>query len=184
MSEITDEYTTVLLRKTETTSEPDADKLIWEHGRRNFELRAQGKLPIVCTATDDSDWAGMGIFDATRGRRAHHPGRPRHGLRSVHLRAAPSPRLPKLAPLIIKLHVSMPLAMHVLQRKPGLRRRERGGPAARQQRGGESRRRPARSPWRHDDAPRVLRGTCRYQRLWARAQLGTSRRRHGILELG
>jgi hypothetical protein len=36
-------------------------------GTRTAQLRAQGggKLPIICPATDDSDWAGIGIFNAT-----------------------------------------------------------------------------------------------------------------------
>jgi hypothetical protein len=58
-------YTAVLLRVTEKAQDPDAPGIIWEHGRRNFVLRAAGKLPIVCPVTDDSDWAGIGIFDAT-----------------------------------------------------------------------------------------------------------------------
>jgi hypothetical protein len=76
MPEITDQYmqemlgnsktyTVALLRKTDKANEPDAPKLIWEHGRRNFKLRAEGKLPIVCPAPEDNDWAGIGIFDAT-----------------------------------------------------------------------------------------------------------------------
>jgi hypothetical protein len=58
-------YTAMLLRLTDKASEPDGERFVWEHGRRNFALRAQGKLPIVCPATDDTDWAGIGIFDAT-----------------------------------------------------------------------------------------------------------------------
>ena len=58
-------YTAMLLRKTAKISEPDSGETVWEHGRRNFALRAEGKLPIVCPTTDDSDWAGIGIFDAT-----------------------------------------------------------------------------------------------------------------------
>lgn len=58
-------YTAVLLRVTERASESDARQIIWEHGRRNFVLRTEGKLPIVCPVTDNSDWAGIGIFDAT-----------------------------------------------------------------------------------------------------------------------
>ena len=76
MSEITDEYmhemlgqskayTAMLLRMTEKGSQPDSRQIIWEHGRRNFALRAEGKLPIICPATDNSDWAGIGIFNAT-----------------------------------------------------------------------------------------------------------------------
>jgi hypothetical protein len=58
-------YTAMLLRLTPKAGEPDAAKVIWEHGRRNFMLRAAGTLPIVCPATDDSDWAGVAIFDAS-----------------------------------------------------------------------------------------------------------------------
>jgi hypothetical protein len=76
MTEITDDYmremlgkskayTVVLMRVTEKAQEPDAPGIIWEHGRRNFVLRAAGHLPIVCPVTDDSNWAGIGIFDAT-----------------------------------------------------------------------------------------------------------------------
>lgn len=58
-------YTAMLLRVTDRASEPGADELVWEHGRRNFALTAQGKLPIVCPTTDESDWAGVAIFSAT-----------------------------------------------------------------------------------------------------------------------
>jgi hypothetical protein len=57
-------YTAILLHLTPTAGQPDAPKVVWEHGRRNFALRAAGKLPIVCPAIDDSDWAGIAIFDA------------------------------------------------------------------------------------------------------------------------
>lgn len=58
-------YTAMLLRVTPNASGPQAPKIIWEHGRRNFALRAEGKLPIVCPAVDESDWAGICIFDAS-----------------------------------------------------------------------------------------------------------------------
>jgi hypothetical protein len=58
-------YTLMLLKQGPNWSVPDRDEIIWEHGRRNFALRAQGQLPIVCPAADDSDFAGIGIFDAT-----------------------------------------------------------------------------------------------------------------------
>ncbi len=57
-------YTAMLLRMTDKGGEPEAGDVIWEHGRRNFALREIGRLPIVCPATDDSDWAGVAIFDA------------------------------------------------------------------------------------------------------------------------
>jgi len=43
---------------------PVAEKVIWEHGKRNFLLLAGGLLPIVCPITDGSDLAGIGIFKA------------------------------------------------------------------------------------------------------------------------
>jgi hypothetical protein len=58
-------YTALLLRVTEKAGEPGARQIIWEHGRRNMALREEGKLPIVCRANDDSDWAGVGIFAAS-----------------------------------------------------------------------------------------------------------------------
>ena len=58
-------YTAMLLRLTPKAAEAGAEQVIWEHGRRNFMLRAAGTLPIVCPATDDSDWAGVAIFDAS-----------------------------------------------------------------------------------------------------------------------
>ena len=58
-------YTAMLLRLTPKAAEAGAETVIWEHGRRNFMLRAAGTLPIVCPATDESDWAGIAIFDAS-----------------------------------------------------------------------------------------------------------------------
>ena len=40
-------------------------KIIWEHGRRNFALRAEGVLAIVCPISDGSNVSGVGIFNAT-----------------------------------------------------------------------------------------------------------------------
>ncbi len=55
-------YTGIILRKTPKRNEPGADKIVWEHGRRNLELRRDGKLCIVCPVRDDSDISGIGIF--------------------------------------------------------------------------------------------------------------------------
>lgn len=57
-------YTVVLLKATPKRHEPDADRIIWEHGRCNFSLRDDGLLVIVCPVMDDSGWSGVGIFDA------------------------------------------------------------------------------------------------------------------------
>jgi hypothetical protein len=55
-------YTFVLLRSGPKANEPGADKLIWEHGRRNFELRRDGVLCIVCMIMDESEVAGLEVF--------------------------------------------------------------------------------------------------------------------------
>ena len=59
------EYTLVLLTATAERELDGADALVWEHGRRNFSLRAEGLLSIVCPVADESDLAGLGIFTGT-----------------------------------------------------------------------------------------------------------------------
>jgi hypothetical protein len=74
MPEITDEemrallpttrpYSVVILKAGPNRHAEDADAIIWEHGRRNFSLRAQGLLSIVCPVADGSDVNGIGIFN-------------------------------------------------------------------------------------------------------------------------
>jgi hypothetical protein len=58
-------YCIVILKAGSKRNEPGVDKIIWEHGRRNFALRSDGVLAIVCPVTDGSDLAGIGIFNAT-----------------------------------------------------------------------------------------------------------------------
>src|SRR5919108_3453248 len=58
-------YTVLLLKATPKRHEPGADTIVWEHGRRNFSLRSDGVLSIVCPVIDDSGWSGVGIFDTT-----------------------------------------------------------------------------------------------------------------------
>jgi len=60
----TKEYTFVLLNEGPNWDDPNRDKIIWEHGRRNFALRADGVLAIVCPIIDDSQRCGIGIFNA------------------------------------------------------------------------------------------------------------------------
>jgi hypothetical protein len=67
LSKIRD-YTVVLLRVTDRLVRPAVDPVIWEHGRRNFALRAQGVMPIVLPATDSSDWAGVAVLDVPTDR--------------------------------------------------------------------------------------------------------------------
>ncbi len=61
----TKNYCMVILKAGPKKNEPGADKIIWEHGRRNFALRAAGLLNIVCPIRDDSEMAGIGIFNAS-----------------------------------------------------------------------------------------------------------------------
>ena len=58
-------YTLLLLCRTAKMAEPGAFPVVWEHGRRNHQLRIQGVMPIVCPTPDDAEMAGIGIFDAT-----------------------------------------------------------------------------------------------------------------------
>ena len=57
-------YSIVILKAGPNKHIDGAEKIIWEHGRRNFELRAAGLLPIVCPISDGSDVSGIGIFNA------------------------------------------------------------------------------------------------------------------------
>ncbi|HLY69123.1 MAG TPA: hypothetical protein VKR53_05305 [Puia sp.] len=76
MTDITDEYMMSMMSKTSSyciiilkagpkIHSPGADKIIWEHGRRNFALRADGILNIVCPVRDGGDTCGIGIFNAS-----------------------------------------------------------------------------------------------------------------------
>ncbi len=58
-------YTIVISKAGPKRFEPGVEKIVWEHGRRNFALRAEGILSIVCPVLDESDVRGIGIFNAT-----------------------------------------------------------------------------------------------------------------------
>jgi len=73
VTEITDEYmaeqlgrsqaySVVLLSAGPRYGTEGADAIVFEHGRRNFALRADGVLAIVCPVVDDSPLCGVGIF--------------------------------------------------------------------------------------------------------------------------
>ena len=77
MSEITNDYmmemlgksknyTLVLLKEGPNVDMPGIDQLIWEHARKNFELRAKGLLSIVCPVTEENSVKGIGIFNADK----------------------------------------------------------------------------------------------------------------------
>jgi hypothetical protein len=58
-------YTVVLLEAGPQYATEEAKPIIWEHGRRNLELRAAGVLNIVCPIMDDSPLCGVGIFNGS-----------------------------------------------------------------------------------------------------------------------
>ena len=58
-------YSVVILRGTPKLADPAAQAIVWEHARRNFQLRADGVLRIVCPVRDGSDVSGIGIFDTS-----------------------------------------------------------------------------------------------------------------------
>jgi hypothetical protein len=60
---ISKEYVAVILSVGPQYGTPEAAKIIWEHGRRNFALRADGLLDIVCPVTDDSTVRGVEILN-------------------------------------------------------------------------------------------------------------------------
>lgn len=60
----TRQYCLVILKTGPNRNQEGVEKIVWEHGRRNFELRANGVLPIVCPINDGSDVSGVGMFNA------------------------------------------------------------------------------------------------------------------------
>ena len=60
------EYALVMLKQGPNYGSAGSDTIIWEHGRRNFALRASGVLSIVVPIRDDTEWCGVGIFDASQ----------------------------------------------------------------------------------------------------------------------
>ena len=75
MAEITDDfmkqmlsksknYSIVILKDGPNRKMPGVEKILWEHGRKNFSLRAAGLLPIVCPVTSEGNLSGIGIFNA------------------------------------------------------------------------------------------------------------------------
>jgi len=61
----TREYCIVLLKPGPKAEHPDVKTILWEHVRRNFSLRADGLLSIVCPVTIESGLSGLGIFNAS-----------------------------------------------------------------------------------------------------------------------
>ena len=74
MAEITNEYmmdmltkgknyTIVILKQTDKFHEKGYDKTKYEHGKRNFQLREDGIISIVCRINDESNLSGIAIFN-------------------------------------------------------------------------------------------------------------------------
>ena len=65
MMTTTKPYCVVILKTGPKWDEPGKEPIMWEHGRRNFALRAEGLLSIVCPVRDGSGVTGIGIFNAS-----------------------------------------------------------------------------------------------------------------------
>jgi hypothetical protein len=61
----TKSYCVVILKAGPKKHEAGIQQIIWEHGRRNFALRAEGKLAIVCPVNDGTEISGIGIFSTS-----------------------------------------------------------------------------------------------------------------------
>jgi hypothetical protein len=55
-------YTVVLLRAAAGYHDPASRPLVWEHGRRNMALNADGPLAVVLPVADDSELCGVAVF--------------------------------------------------------------------------------------------------------------------------
>ncbi|MBB3749776.1 hypothetical protein FHT44_002237 [Mycolicibacterium sp. BK634] len=58
-------YSVAILKAGPNYDSPEAAQIIWEHGRRNFGLRAEGVLQVVLPVADSSDVCGIGVFDCS-----------------------------------------------------------------------------------------------------------------------
>ena len=58
-------YVAVILKAGPNWNIAGVEKIIWEHGRRNFALLADGLLSIVCQVAGEGDVRGIGIFNAS-----------------------------------------------------------------------------------------------------------------------
>ena len=57
-------FSVVLLKTGPNFGAPENQPIIWEHARRNFALREEGVLSIVCPVSDETELKGVGIFNA------------------------------------------------------------------------------------------------------------------------
>ena len=59
-------YSIVILKAGPNEIMPERPKIVWEHGRRNFELRAKELLSIVCPIAEENNIKGIGIFNVNK----------------------------------------------------------------------------------------------------------------------
>jgi hypothetical protein len=59
----TKEYTLVLLKSVPGIQRENIQQILWEHGRRNFQLRAEGLISIVGPVTEEHLVAGFADFN-------------------------------------------------------------------------------------------------------------------------
>lgn len=57
-------YTVAVLHKTVSFDASEHAAIVWEHGRRNMALQADGVLVLVLAGRGESEFAGVGVFDA------------------------------------------------------------------------------------------------------------------------
>jgi len=58
-------YTLVLFRGGPRADKPGADRMIWEHGRRNLELRKEGKLDLIIRLGTEGEILGLDVFNTS-----------------------------------------------------------------------------------------------------------------------
>ena len=65
MQEKLKEYCVCIVRTTPRRAQTGAHRLVAEHNRRNFALRAEGSLAILCQISDGSTVSAVSIFNAS-----------------------------------------------------------------------------------------------------------------------
>ncbi len=65
MLSTTRSYSIVILKAGPNKPGPGTQEITWEQVRRNFALRADGVLAIVCRVNDSSEVCGVGIFNGS-----------------------------------------------------------------------------------------------------------------------
>lgn len=59
------QYTLVVFRRGPRAGEPDVDGKIWEHGKRNLELRKNGIANLIIVLRDEWEIEGLDVFNAS-----------------------------------------------------------------------------------------------------------------------